>query len=138
MSPMATTLMSLSAGATRSWLMHRSFTPSQLSADAQKQQFGYNNDFIGFLPIDGRADHGLLVVNHEYTNGELMFAGHGRRREDLDSVSKDIVDVEMQAHGGTVLEIRRENGKWSIVPGSSFARRITAETDMRMTGPAAA
>ena len=113
------------------------FTPSNLTAEAQEKQFGYNNDFLGYLPIDGRSDHGLLVVNHEYTNGELMFAGLERRRDGLDKVTKDIVDVEMRAHGGSVIEIRREGGKWRVVEGSRYARRITALTEMQLTGPAA-
>ena len=44
------------------------FDPLQPSASAQEKQFGYNNDFIGFIPLDGSRDRGLLVVNHEYTN----------------------------------------------------------------------
>ena len=47
------------------------------SASAQAKQFGYNNDYIGYIPLDGSSDHGLLVVNHEYTNEELMFPGLG-------------------------------------------------------------
>ena len=56
------------------------FDPMKQTAAAQKQQFGYNNDFLGYLPMPGAANpsqHGLLVVNHEYTNEELMFPGVG-------------------------------------------------------------
>ena len=46
------------------------------TAQAQAAQFGYNNDFVGFLRLDGRR--ALLVVNHEYTNEKLMFPGWTR------------------------------------------------------------
>jgi secreted PhoX family phosphatase len=36
-----------------------------------------------------------------------------------------------------VLEVKRDNGKWSVVPSSQFARRIDASTPMRISGPAA-
>ena len=54
------------------------FDPRNQSAAAQLKQFGYNNDYIGFLPLpegSGASDRGLLCVNHEYTNEELMFPG---------------------------------------------------------------
>jgi uncharacterized protein len=104
-------------------------------------QFGYNNDYLGYIPIDG-SRRGLLVVNHEYTNEELMFPSLSGR-QDLRTVrfkemTGDLVDIEMMAHGGSVLEVARgTNGKWSVVDGSRFARRITAETPMEITGPAA-
>lgn len=116
------------------------FVPATLTADAQSKQFGYNNDFVGFIPIDGRSDHGLLVVNHEYSNPELMFpalSGFRRNSRDLlDAVTEEMVAVEMMAHGGSVLEVKRANGTWQVVADSYYARRITAHTEMEISGPA--
>ncbi len=44
------------------------FDPRKQSAAAQAKQFGYNNDFLGYIPLNGSSEHGLLVVNHEYTS----------------------------------------------------------------------
>lgn len=119
------------------------FDPQAQRADSQAMQFGYNNDFLGYFPMPGAANpsaHGLLVVNHEFTNEELMFPGIGR--QDLRDVAfakmtAELAAIEMAAHGGTVIEIRREGGKWSVVPDSKYARRIDASTPMQITGPAA-
>jgi uncharacterized protein len=119
------------------------FDPARQSAAAQKLQFGYNNDFLGYFPLPGAANpshHGLLVANLEYTNEELMFPGLGR--QDLKDVgfskmTPDLVAIEMAAHGGAVIEIEREAGKWSVVPQSKYARRIDADTEMAISGPAA-
>mgnify|MGYP001591634509 FL=1 len=46
------------------------------TAEAQAKQFGYNSDFIGFVPLDGKARHGLLCINHDYTNDEMMIPGN--------------------------------------------------------------
>ncbi|PPD13637.1 MAG: dTDP-glucose 4,6-dehydratase [Methylobacterium sp.] len=115
------------------------FDPLGQTGAAQAKQFGYNNDFLGFAPIDGKSDHGLLVVNHEYTNEELMFPKLGRQdtTAKFAGMTKELAEVEMMAHGGSVIEIRRQNGKWGVVPNSTFARRITADTPMVVTGPAA-
>ena len=111
------------------------FDPEQQTAERQMRQFGYNSDFVGYVPIDGSSEHGLLVVNHEYTNKELMFRGIGIK--DFDRMTRAQVDIEMAAHGGSVVEIRRENGKWAALLGSRYNRRITAETAMEISGPAA-
>ena len=118
------------------------FDPRNQTPEAQGQQFGYNNDFIGYFPMPDAADpaaHGLLVVNHEYTNEELMFPALGRQegKAAFAGMSKTLVDIEMAAHGGSVIEVKRVAGRWQVVPGSSYARRITATTPMTLTGPAA-
>ena len=116
------------------------FDPMSQSAEKQARQFGYNTDFVGYIPIEGSSDHGLLVVNHEYTNEELMFPGLGvQDAKDVNfaKMTKDLVDIEMAAHGGAVVEIRRRNGQWQVVKDSKYTRRITAETPMDITGPAA-
>ena len=120
------------------------FDPMKQTAAAQKLQFGYNNDFLGYLPMPGAANpshHGLLVVNHEYTNEELMFPGIGAdqmaKEQNFAKMTKELVDIEMAAHGGAVIEIKRDDGKWQVAAGSKYARRIDADTAIEITGPAA-
>ncbi|HZB61821.1 MAG TPA: PhoX family phosphatase [Microvirga sp.] len=116
------------------------FDPMNQSAEKQARQFGYNTDFVGYIPTEGSSDHGLLVVNHEYTNEELMFPGLGvqdAKDVNFSKMTKDLVDIEMAAHGGAIVEIRRQNGQWQVVKDSKYTRRITAETPMDITGPAA-
>jgi secreted PhoX family phosphatase len=122
------------------------FAPATQGPEAQAKQFGYNNDFIGFVPLDADGDRALLVINHEYTNEELMFAGlppRGRgtgSSADGDPVFPSITErhvaIEMMAHGGSVIEIARKDGKWAVAADSRYARRITAETEMAISGPA--
>jgi hypothetical protein len=117
------------------------FDPQKQTAALQARQFGYNNDYIGYLPIDGKSDHGLLCVNHEYTNEELMFPQLPGRQDvravRFANMTKDLADIEIAAHGGSVIEVRKTNGKWAVVKDSKYSRRITGETEMVITGPAA-
>jgi len=108
------------------------FDPYAQTAEAQRKQFGYNNDFIGFVPLsDGR---GLLCVNHEYTIRNLMLPGIVK-----DEVhTKEQCLIELAAHGGSILEIvQNTDGQWRPVIGSTYNRRITGDTTpMEVTGPA--
>ena len=53
-------------------------------------------------------------------------------------MTRELVEIEKAAHGGSVLEIRRDSdGQWSMVGGSKYARRIDADTPMEISGPAA-
>ena len=116
------------------------FDPAAQSADKQLRQFGYNSDYVGFIPIDGSSEHGLLVVNHEYTNPHLMFPGIvtiADGKIEVAPLTKEQVDIEMAAHGGAVVEIRKEGAKWQVVRDGGKNRRITADTEMELTGPAA-
>ena len=133
------------------------FDPAAQSAAAQEMQFGYNCDWIEFMPLPQGSDsndHGLLVVNHEYTNPELMFPGYLTANpeyteapvaddappvpEFLTNPTKEIVDTELAAHGLSVVEVRRdEAGAWRVVLDSPYNRRLTATTPMSVSGPAA-
>ncbi len=59
------------------------FQAGRSTPDSQAKQFGYNNDYLDFFPLpqgSNAADHGLLAVNHEYTNTNLMWPGLGAGR----------------------------------------------------------
>lgn len=111
---------------------------NQTSA-AQLQQFGYNNDYVGFTALNADGTRGLLCVNHEYTNEEVMFPGVGRQdRDDFKGMTPELIDIEMAAHGGTVVEIAQTDGKWAVVRDGQYNRRITPlNTEMTFSGPAA-
>jgi secreted PhoX family phosphatase len=114
------------------------FDPQNQTADAQLKQFGYNNDYVGFVELE--PGRGVLCVNHEYTNEEVMFPGLGRQdRDGFQGMTKEIVDIEMAAHGGTIVEIvKGEDGRWSVVRDSEYNRRVTPlDTEMTLDGPAA-
>jgi secreted PhoX family phosphatase len=111
------------------------------TAAAQVTQFGYNCDFIAFMPLprgSGRSDHGLLCVNNEYTNWELMVPGLKRKSEVWTKTTRRQTAVEMAAHGHSVVEVgRKDDGRWTFVAGGERNRRITATTRMTISGPAA-
>jgi uncharacterized protein len=114
------------------------FDPARQTAAAQERQFGYNNDFIGIVPLpkQGNTDRALLCVNHEYTSTPLMFPNVAAGMPG--SITREQCLVEMAAHGGSILEIEQKQGRWSVVVGSRFNRRITAHTTpMQFAGPAA-
>jgi uncharacterized protein len=116
------------------------FDPTRQTVEAQARQFGYNNDYLDFFPLpqgSRSAERGLLVVNHEYTNPGLMFAGLGSGRSALTWITPEQMAVERAAMGLSVVEIRRQGGSWSYVKDSPLNRRITVETPMRISGPAA-
>lgn len=116
------------------------FDVNNQTAAAQLKQFGYNNDYVGFTALTEDGTRGLLCVNHEYTNEEVMFPGLGRQdRADFEGMTQDIVDIEMAAHGGTVVEIEQgSDGKWALIRDSAYNRRITPlNTEMTFSGPAA-
>lgn len=79
-------------------------------------------------------------MNHEYTNEEVMFPGLGRQdRDGFKGMTKELIDIEMAAHGGSVVEIAQDDaGTWALVKDSQYNRRITPlNTQMTIDGPAA-
>ncbi|MCC4274902.1 MAG: transcriptional initiation protein Tat [Marinomonas sp.] len=96
---------------------------------SQEMSFGDHNDGMALFSHNGRQ---ILCVNNEYTNAKTLHAN----RADGKPINADDVRKNKAAHGVSVVEIARKDGKWGIVKDSEFNRRITADTEMDITGPA--
>ncbi len=106
------------------------FDPSgKANAAAQEQQFGDNTDGMSLFTLDD--DRAVLAVNNEYINPEFIF-DHGGK-----SMTADDVKKAQAAHGVSIFEIKRDGASWTVDKGGKLNRRITAYTEMEMTGPAA-
>ena len=96
--------------------------------------FGFNNDFTSFIPLDENdPNDGLLWVNHEYIN-PLFVSGFNYRdyENPRDHRTKEQVDQEMYNIGGSIVRIRKEEGKWTVVHNDPHNRRITARTPISL------
>ena len=111
------------------------------SAAAQLAQFGYNCDCLQYfaLPQHGsqNSNRGLLAVNHEYTNPELMFPGFVPGGAAPAVTTGANVAIELAAHGLSIVEVEldRRRNQWNLVRGA-HNRRVTGETEIVLTGPA--
>lgn len=101
---------------------------------SSKDTFGFNNDFTCFIPLDkDNPKDGLLWVNHEYVNTKFVSDFNpGHYDNPKEHRTKEQVDKEMYAVGGSIIRIREENGKWSIVENDPYNRRITAQTPIQL------
>lgn len=98
------------------------------TATSQSLSIGDNNDGMSFFSLG--ADHGVIAVNNEYANYEYLFANG--RCNSFENTRK-----AQAAHGVSVFEVRRVGGVWKLQPQARLNRRITANTEMRLSGPAA-
>ena len=100
------------------------------TAASQARAFGDNNDGMAVFTKNGRT---VLAVNNEYTNRAIIW---GNRAEGKASTDDDI-RKGMMAHGLTVFEMAPTAKGWKLVKDSPLNRRVTPDTVMQLTGPAA-
>ena len=106
------------------------FDPSgKAPASSQAQQFGDNTDGMTLFPLSD--DRAVMAVNNEYTNNDLLFDHKG------ESMTADDVKKAQNAHGVSVFEIKKTSKGWEVDRSGKLNRRITANTPMQLTGPAA-
>ncbi|MCG7308947.1 DUF839 domain-containing protein [Brachybacterium sp. ACRRE] len=101
------------------------------TGEAQKRQFGYNNDYTEIQEIpDSDGLRAVMFVNHEYTNENIMLP------EDTDA--ETVAEVGLNAHGLTVVELQREDhdSPYEYVVDADLNRRFLADTKYAFTGPA--
>ncbi len=115
------------------------FVPGGNTAAEQEQQVGMHHDGMHFFPHhDGPKGNrrGVLVVNHEYTDENFLQTGTSTTPPKA-SWTAEMVRRSQAAHGVSVIEVREEeHGEWSVIR-SALNRRITANTPMSFSGPAA-
>ena len=111
------------------------FDPHAQTPEAQAAQFGYNCDYTTTLPWPGDDDRALLVVNHEYTDEQLMFPGVAS----IDATTLEQRRIAMMAHGISVVAITRigRSGSWRLAADRRYNQRLTAESPFKLSGPAA-
>lgn len=117
------------------------FDLGQLTPAEQARRVGYNCDYTAFMPYpygSAQSNHGLLHINHEYTNAELMFPS-APSDEKATGRTEEQMSIEQEAHGFSVIEIKRSprSGDWERVIGGYCNRRVTATTPILISGPAA-
>lgn len=108
-------------------------TDGSNTTDEQAAQAGMHHDGMAWfsLPPGGTdPNHGLLAMNHEYIDNGLLF------KDGVANWSLDKVRKGQNAMGISVIEVKKEGDNWSVVRPSEFARRITVNTPMILTGPA--
>jgi hypothetical protein len=111
---------------------------SNTAAD-QELQVGFNHDGMHYFPLHrGQRgnQHGLLVLNHEYTDASQIYSAAQGPAITPDAAGKAKVAKALAGHGVTVVEIEKDRrDRWSHVVGGRLNRRITGTTPMAFSGP---
>ncbi|MCE2991166.1 MAG: PhoX family protein [Burkholderiales bacterium] len=82
------------------------------------------------------SDRGLLCMNHEAITPAFLHPNGPTIVNGARTVNEEVIK-ELNVHGVSVIEVRRTGNSWSYVRNSTFNRRITTNTDMILSGPAA-
>ncbi len=97
---------------------------------SDRDTFGFNNDFTCFIPLDeNNPKDGLLWVNHEYIHPLFVSAYDKKLHKEK---TKEQVDKEMYNVGGSIIRIKEQDGKWTVVENDSHNRRITGHTEIQL------
>jgi hypothetical protein len=112
------------------------------SAADQELQVGFNHDGMHYFPLSrghGGSRHGLLVLNHEYTDASQIYSAAQGSTITADAAGKAKVKKALAGHGVTVVEVEQNRrGEWRHVQGGKLNRRITGTTPMAFSGPVSA
>lgn len=100
------------------------------SAAEQALQAGMHHDGMHFFPLGVNGRSGLLVMNHEYTDEQLLHT------DGVSVWTAQKVRKSQHAMGVSVIEITKAADGWQQVLPSRYARRIHGYTPMHLRGPA--
>ena len=100
------------------------------TAESQLRAFGENTDGMELFHVDGKE---IIAINHEYANTDENLP----QNPDGEVLSAEDVAKLQALQGVSVMEIAQGPDGWAIVKDSSYNRRITHNTPMKIAGPAA-
>ena len=109
---------------------------------SKTEDFGFNNDYVVYLPIDlhsggSNSEDGLLFVNHEFPSPLFInnYSDDDFRSGRIKSAEE--VSREKKSVGFSIFRVKRTNGEWQFVDDERFNRRVDADTPVRISGKAA-
>jgi uncharacterized protein len=110
------------------------------SAADQAKQIGFNHDGMHYFPLPKLGNHrGLLVMNHEYTDPNMIYSAALGTAITQDEIGREKVAKALAAHGVSIIAVnKRADGNWEIVANDGHNRRITGTTPMLFGGPVTA
>ncbi len=114
----------------------KTWLPPMDAAADYLHRFGYNNDFLAYTPLPPTApqsNRGVLSVNHEFPSpSSLMWPSS----TPLDAGR---TKIECAVLGHSVIEVYQDAASrhWRIELASHYNRRLTIDTPINFTGPAA-
>lgn len=95
-------------------------------AISSKDSFGFNNDFIQYIPIKGESDEALLWVNHEYISRRFVSG-----EVEFESLSRTDIEKEMYQVGGSIIKIQKKGKYWELVKDDASNKRVSGLTDIQ-------
>ncbi|WP_066173603.1 PhoX family protein [Bacillus marinisedimentorum] len=114
--------------------------------NSKGDKFGDSADLTVYLPIDAleggnHSEEGLIWINHEFPEPEnyMKMLGINLDTFDVSNLKNypQLLKMEKEAVGGSVIHVRKEQGKWKMVKDDEYNRRVDATTPIKLTGPAA-
>ena len=82
------------------------------------------------------SDRGLLVMNHEAITPAFLHPNGATSVSGVRTVNEEVLK-ELNIHGVSVIEVVRSGNTWTYVRNSIYNRRVTTNTEMVISGPAA-
>jgi len=115
------------------------FVPGANTGAEQEQQVGMHHDGMHYFPRSRGPvgnQRGLIAVNHEFTDEGYLHTGTPTVPPRT-AWTADMVRKSQASHGVSVVAVQEDSpGAWTV-ERSRLNRRITANTPMSFSGPAA-
>ncbi|MCM3588247.1 DUF839 domain-containing protein [Mesobacillus maritimus] len=114
--------------------------------NSKGEKFGDAADLTVYFPIDSleggtNSEEGLIWVNHEFPEPDnyMQILGINPDTYNKKDLAKypEFLKMQKEAVGGSVIHVKKEKGKWTLVQDDKYNRRVDGTTPIQLTGPAA-